>query len=309
LKKKEIKQLLPERKKNVSKTDFGHLLVIAGSGGMSGAAVLCARAALRIGVGLVTVACPKSIYSTVAGQVPELMTLPLPETETQSLNFLAFSTIVEFISKRKVSVLAVGPGLSTHLETSKLVKSLFSLDIPIVLDADGINALQGQVTGGKLQVASLKKAKARVIITPHPGEFARLINEDKEKIQKNRALYAKNFAKENEVICVLKGYQTIITDGEKVYLNPTGNPGMATAGSGDVLTGMIAGLIGQLQVTSYRLEVREFKEKDILFNAAKIGVYLHGLAGDLATKEKTEMATIAGDIIEKIPEAIKAVKK
>lgn len=309
LSKKEIKKLIPQRGKDVSKTDFGHLLIIAGSKGMSGAAVLTARAALRIGVGLVTVGCPESIYPIIAAQMNELMTLPLPETETGSIGFLAFSKIREFISRRKVSVLAIGPGLTTHPETSKLVIELLSLEMPIVLDADGINALATQIPNfchrgsasgiTKFPIPNLVKSRAKIIITPHPGEFARLLKEDKEKIQKNRVSYAKNFAKENKVVCVFKGYQTVVTDGEKFFVNPTGNPGMATAGSGDVLTGMIAGLIGQLRVKGV---------KDILFNAAKIGVYLHGLAGDLAAEEKTEMGLIAGDLIEKIPEAIKKVK-
>ncbi len=299
---KEIKAFLPRRKKDVSKTGFGHLLVIAGSRGMSGAAVLTARASLRVGVGLVTVGCPESIYPIIAAQMNELMTLPLPESETGSISFSAFSKIREFVSRRKVSVLAIGPGLTTHPETSKLVVKLLSLEIPIVLDADGINALRKQITDYRLQIADLKEAKAKIIITPHPGEFARLINLDKEKIQKNRVGYAKSFAGENKVVCVLKGYRTVISNGEEVFINPTGNSGMATAGSGDVLTGMIAGLIPQIR--NPKSEIR-----NILFDAAKAGVYLHGIAGDLAAREKTEMGLIAGDIIEKIPEAIKAVGK
>ena len=303
LKAKEIKRLLPKREEDVCKTDFGHVLVIAGSRGMSGAALLCARAVLRSGAGLVTLACPISLYPIVASQIAELMTLPLPETKEQTLNSSALKPIREFIEKRKVSSLAVGPGLSTHPETVKLVnRLLLSLDIPLVLDADGVNALATQIPNSKFQIPNLVKAKAKIIITPHPGEFGRIIKEDKEKIQKNRPFYARNFAKENKVICVLKGHKTVVTDGKEVFINLTGNPGMATAGSGDVLTGMIAGLIPQVQAKS-----KEQRAK--LFNAAKIGVYLHGLAGDLAAKEKTEMGIIAGDIIEKIPEAIKTVRK
>jgi NAD(P)H-hydrate epimerase len=308
---KEIKQFLGKRKKDVSKTDFGHLLIIAGSKGMSGAAVLSARASLRVGIGLVTIGCPESIYPIIAAQMNELMTLPLPETKTGSIGFLAFSKISEFISRRKVSVLAVGPGLTTHPETSKLVFELLSLETPIVLDADGINALATTISNSKLQIPNLVKSTAKIIITPHPGEFARLINVDKEKIQKNRVYYAKNFAQENKVICVLKGCHTVITDGQGVFINPTGNPGMATAGSGDVLTGMIAGLISQVQAKSPALACKSgvnSEQRAKLLNAAKLGVYLHGLAGDLAAREKTEMGLIAGDIIEKIPEAIKAVK-
>lgn len=306
LSKKEIKRLLPRREKDVCKNDFGHLLIIAGSPGMTGAAILCARAALRSGIGLVTVGCPKSLYSLIAAGIPELMSLPLPETKEKTLQSTAFKLIEKFISRRKVTALAIGPGLSTHPETTRLVRTLVSfLNLPIVLDADGINALQGQVE-------SLRKAKAKIIITPHPGEFGRLIKEDKEKIQRNRVNYAKNFAKENKVVCVLKGHKTVVTNGEKIFVNPTGNPGMATAGSGDVLTGMIAGLIAQMQIPltlnplprGERVRVRG----DGLFNAAKIGVYLHGLAGDFAAEEKTEIGMIAGDIIEKIPEAVKTVQ-
>jgi len=320
LSKKEIRKLLPDRRKDVCKTDFGHILILAGSRGMTGAGVLCGLGALRSGAGLVTIGCAESLIDILASQEAELMTLPLPETEEQTLSSNAFEPIKDFVERRKVSVLAIGPGLSTHVETVKLVQSILfpqNLDrfseqaffsLPIVLDADGLNALQGEVPGEKLQVKSLKESKARIIVTPHPGEFARLINEAKKKIQKNRDVYAKNFAKENNVVCVLKGYHTVVTDGNEVFVNPTGNPGMATAGCGDVLTGMIAGLIPQITNVKLKMQNAKLQIQEILFKATKLAVYLHGLAGDLAAKEKTEIGLIARDIIEKIPQAIKAVK-
>lgn len=284
IKSEDVKKLFSPRPADSHKYDYGHILIVAGSLGMTGAAVLTAQAALRSGAGLVTVAVPKSLLPIVAVQSREIMTIPLPETKEITLSLAAADKIIQFIQKRKVSVLAIGPGLSLHSQTSKLVKKILNtILLPCVLDADGLGAF----TGSR---ADFKKAKARLIVTPHAGELARLLGVATEKIRQERERFASSFAKEYQLICLLKGHQSLITDGTKVFINPTGNPGLATAGSGDVLTGMLAAFLAQ------GLD---------LFPAAFAAAYLHGLAGDLARNEKTEMGLIASDIIENIPKALK----
>jgi len=283
-----VKSLLPVRKICSHKGDLGHILFLAGSRGMTGATLLCSYAALRTGAGLVTVGTPASQQPIIAKRVqPEAMTLSLKETGSGSLSVSCYQEIERYIERRKVGVLAIGPGLSTQPSTKELVKKILkNMNLPLVLDADGINALAGQKT-----YSLLRNYKSEIVITPHPGEMGRLINLPVSKIQQKRSETAKKFAEENSVVCVLKGHNTVITDGKKVYINPTGNPGMATGGSGDVLTGMLAAFAGQI--------------KGHLLYSAVVAVYLHGLAGDLAEKDKTQISMTAGDIIEKIPEAIK----
>ena len=283
-----IKSILPpERKKDSHKGDYGHLLVIAGSLNMTGASVLTAAAALHCGPGLVTLAIPQKTYNVTVSRLPaEVMTLVLPDTQQGSISDKSYSIIMEYIQKRKISALAIGPGMSSNSETIELVREvLISSEIrelPIILDADG---LLGFVP------------RKNMVITPHPGELARLTKKTIREIQSNREKNVVEFAKENEIIAVLKGNNTIITDGEQAYVNQTGNPGMATGGSGDVLTGMIAGFISQ--VTGNSLLER-------LFNSCILGVYLHGLSGDLASQEKTQISVLPTDSIAKIPDAIKS---
>lgn len=303
--KKEIKKMLSKRDKNTCKNDYGHVFILAGSVGMTGAAVLASQAAMRIGAGLVTLGIPESLNSIVEMKLTEVMTLPLPQTKEGNVDKNAYNKILQFIEKRKVSSLIVGPGLSCGQQTVRLVKKIIqNIELPCILDADGINALEGQTQYSTSvfnrtqtwQIPELNKAKATIIMTPHPGELGRLINESSRNIQKDRIRYATRFAQKNDVIVVLKGYQTIITNGIRTFVNPTGNPGMATAGCGDVLTGMIGGLINQVEGKN-------------LLKAAILGVYLHGLAGDLAARDKTEPGLIATDILERIPQAIKKVNK
>lgn len=288
-----VRKLIPERARDTHKGDFGHVLILAGSRGMTGAAVLCANSALKCGAGLVTLGIPESQLNVVALRVlPEVMTLPLKETSDGTLSLSGFPKISNFIRAKKIDTLAVGPGLSANPDTKKLVRKILAdMDLPVVLDADGINALEKD--------RFLRKCRAKIIITPHPGELGRLTGFSVGYIQKNRERFARKFAKDNRVLCVLKGSGTVITDGEKSYVNTTGNPGMATAGSGDVLTGMIASLTNQVK----DMQGNKF------FASAIAGVYLHGLAGDIAAKEKTEIGMIAGDIIGKIPEAIKRIRR
>ena len=226
-----IKCLLMKRKKNVYKNNFGHILVLAGSPGMTGAATLVCEAAARSGAGLVTLAIPESLNGILATKLTEAMTLPLEETGAQTLSLRSFESIVKFVKKRKVSAVAMGPGFSSNPETASLVRKLVSaLELPCVLDADALNAFVSCL-------AELKRAGKRLIITPHEGEFSRLSGIAKSVIEKDRINRAKSFASENGLVCVLKGYQTVVSDGKNTFINTTGNPGMATGGAGDVLTG------------------------------------------------------------------------
>ena len=282
-----IRSLIKKRSKDSHKGDYGHVLVIAGSRGFIGAAVLSSGAAFRAGTGLVTAAVPESLQSIVSRKVTsEVMTLGLNETKQKALSLRAIDEVLKFINNRKITAVVLGPGLGTSKETCKLVKNIIkNINVPLVLDADGLNCL---ADAGPF----LKRSCAKIAVTPHPGEMARLTNLPTAEINRNRTKIAVKFAKENSVVCVLKGHETVVTDGKNVFINTTGNPGMATGGSGDVLSGMIAGILSQ---------VNEPK----LFNACLVSVYLHGLAGDMAKKDKGEISMIAGDIIENIPKAVK----
>jgi len=216
------------------------------------------------------------------------MTHPLPETHLKTLSELGRQDILDF--SQRFDVVAIGPGLSQYLETKRLVLWLLqSLDRPIVLDADGITALADNP-------GVLHQVKKQIILTPHPGEMARLLGiPSTQEIQSKRLEVSKMFVKgRNNVTLVLKGYQTIVINEEKFYVNKTGNPGMATAGAGDVLTGMIAAFLGQNYTP---------------FEAAQLGVYLHGLAGDLTAQEMGEISIIATDILDKLPKAILAYRE
>lgn len=272
----------PKREKDAHKGDFGHVLVVAGSCGYTGAAYLTSQAAALSGSGLVTLAVGRSLYEVMALKLTEVMVRPLFETKDFSPSLLAERDLLTFADK--CSAIAIGPGLSQNKETQKLVVNLIAkLNKPIVLDADGINALAGRAD-------TLKTAKAPVILTPHPGEMARLTGQDMNEIQKNRKDVAIKAASEYNTVVVLKGHETVVAaPSGDVYINATGNPGMATAGTGDVLTGMIASFVGQ--------GVEPFK-------ASALAVYFHGLAGDLAAKEKGELSLLATDLLNKLPDVL-----
>ena len=271
--------MLAPREPESNKGDFGRVLVVAGSRGMSGAAVLCGSAALRGGAGLVTVAVPEEILPIVAAGSPCYLTAPLSnDREGKLANVTA--KVLELVQANDVA--AVGPGLGRSAPISKLIAELVgNIQIPLVLDADGINALINQTD-------SLKSHAAPIILTPHPGEFARLLGCDVPAVQARRQELALEFAAKFQVVLVLKGHGTIVTDGRQVYHNQTGNPGMATGGTGDVLTGLIAALLGQ---------------KLAPFAAAQLGVFLHGLAGDLAQEELGQISLIASDLLSFLPKA------
>lgn len=279
-----FRKLLPKREAGAHKGDFGHVLVVAGSRGMTGAACLASQGALLCGSGLVTLGLPKSLLPIAARKLTEVMTLPLAETPAGTLSRRAEGSILDFL-KKKAGVLALGPGLSQNPKTQALVRSLLpKLKTPCVLDADGINALAGRA-------ALLKKIRTVLILTPHPGEFSRLTGQPTKKIQADRKRAALAFAKRTGVIVVLKGHGTVVAapDG-RIAINKTGNPGMASGGCGDVLTGMIASFLGQ------GIEP---------FEAARLAAHLHGLAGDLAVKKRGEASLIASDLLEYLPAAFR----
>ncbi|PID55808.1 bifunctional ADP-dependent NAD(P)H-hydrate dehydratase/NAD(P)H-hydrate epimerase [candidate division KSB3 bacterium] len=278
-----IKRSLIKRSPNTHKGTYGHVLVIAGSPGKAGAALMTGRSALRAGSGLVTLAIPKNLRVPLEIPTMEVMTAALPETHKGTVSIDAFDEIMRLAEDKRV--LALGPGLSTHPSTVELVYALIrNIPLPMVIDADAINAIA-------LNPDILLEAKAPLVLTPHPGEMARLV--PNTQIQNNRIPVAQDTAHTYHVHLALKGARTLIASPSgNVFINPTGNPGMATAGSGDVLTGMIAGLISQNMIP---------------IEATKTGVFLHGLAGDIVKEEKGDYGMIAGDILESIPYAIKRV--
>lgn len=282
-----IKQLLT-RKKDTHKGDYGHLLIVAGSLRMSGAAVLCGRAALRTGAGLVTIAVPESIHAIVDSQVPEAMTLPLPETSSGSMSEKALHPLLQFLKNKKINSIVLGPGMGIDIDSRMVVIGLLNnISCSGIIDADGLNQLKGNLT-------ILKNSSGNWIITPHPGELSRLTGTTIEEIQKNRKSFARIAAHKSGNVCVLKGYKTVVTDGKKTFINSSGNPGMATAGSGDALSGIIGGLLTQGMNT---------------YESARWGVAVHGMAGDYAAKDKGEMSLIAGDIIDHISTVLKKQSK
>ncbi len=274
------------REPGAHKGDFGHVLLVAGSRGKTGAAALGGKAALRTGAGLATVATAAGSQPVVASMVPEVMTEPLPETENGSISnrALDYGRFAKLLEGK--SVLAMGPGLGTHTETTQFVRAVLEqFELPIVLDADALNALVGQLD-------ILRRRKSRlVVITPHPGEMARLLGTTSDVVQRQRLEVAQKFAREFEVFVILKGHRTLIAapDGQ-VWVNPTGNPGMATGGTGDVLTGMVAGALAQFPAAKPA-------------EALCLAVFLHGLAGDAAAGAQGEQALIASDLIEALPRA------
>lgn len=278
--------LLPRNKK-ADKTHFGHALVLAGSSNMTGAARLAAEACLRSGAGLVTLGVPKSLRSVYAKKsIPELMCLGLPENKQGALSLEAYPKIFSYMRARRVNCLAIGPGLTHGASTAKLVQKIVKMSpVPVVLDADGLNCFSA---GGGLN--ALKKHATPLILTPHRGEFERLFQTRWPEKETERVALAKKLSKFYGAVLVLKGHRTLVVERENVYKNLTGNPGMAKAGSGDVLTGVIAAFIAQ-----------GLKP----FEAAAWGVYFHGKAGDLAAREKSELGLLASDIVAALPRVFK----
>jgi hydroxyethylthiazole kinase-like uncharacterized protein yjeF len=273
------------RRRDAHKGNYGHLFIISGSLGKTGASILAGKAALKMGAGLVTLGTPQSCLPIVARAMAELMTEPLPETTKKTFSADAIERSLELLKDK--DVLLLGPGISTHPSTAEFVFALLpKVKVPVVLDADALNILAEKID-------ILKSLKKTTVLTPHPGEFARLLNLSTKEVVERKLELGPRFAQEYGIILVLKGYRTLICapDG-KVYINPTGNPGMATAGSGDVLSGMIASMIIQ--------------EKDPLL-ATLAAVYVHGLSGDIGAQKIGEKALTAGTLITYLPSAIKSM--
>ncbi|MFB3881974.1 MAG: NAD(P)H-hydrate dehydratase [Armatimonadota bacterium] len=280
-----VGMILPRRRPSAHKGSQGRVLIIAGSAGMTGAACLCARGALRVGAGLVTVGCPASVNDILEVKLTEAMTFPLPETYTRALDTRALALILELA--QEASVIAIGPGLSREPETAVLVRRLVArVEKPMVIDADGINALADAAM-------ILEAEHAPAVLTPHPGEMGRLMQVSAEKVQARRTHFAEAAARRFGTTVALKGAYSVIADPARALaINPTGNPGMATGGTGDVLTGMIAGLMAQGLLP---------------FEAATAAAYCHGLAGDIAAESTGQGSMLAGDLVEAVPEALRRV--
>ncbi len=281
----EFLPFLTPRQPDAHKGQFGHLFILSGSPGKTGAAALVCQAALRVGTGLVTLGIPESLNPILEEKLTEAMTEPLPETKEKTLGPSAFGRVMELCNGK--TALALGPGLSTHPETVKFVQKVVqSTSLPTVIDADGLNALAGKTDG-------LRKSGRNLILTPHPGEMARMLGVPVKEVQQNRVHAARTFSRKHGVVLVLKGARSLVADPEgDLFINPTGNPGMASGGMGDILTGMIGGFLAQ-GIPS--------------LEAAKLGVYLHGLVGDYVAHLKGERGILALDLAEETPKVLRAL--
>jgi len=283
---------LPPRKKDSNKGDYGKILIVGGSRDFIGAPSLSANAALRSGAGLVTLAVPKSIQQTVISLAPCATSVCLQEDEQGLISEIGFLELSEsIIGSKKYDVVAIGPGLGRTKPAAHFITDLGRAKIPLVIDADGLNVLSETNWTGQLA--------GPCVITPHPGELSRLLNMTIPQIQSDRVenavrtadlMQGQNASSDRHSICLLKGDQTVVTDGRRLYINQTGNPGMATGGTGDILTGIIAALIGQNLSP---------------FDAAVLGAHIHGLAGDLAAEHLGQISLIASDLLNFLPIAFK----
>jgi NAD(P)H-hydrate epimerase len=285
---RDVASLIGPRAAESNKGSYGHVLVVGGSFGKAGSVAMSGMSALRSGAGLSSVATPKSALNTVAGFHPEVMTEPLVETDAGTISSTALNRIEELA--RGKSVVAIGPGISRDPQTAELVRTLVAqLQPPMVVDADGLNAFEGRTD-------ELNGKGRTLVITPHPGEMARLVGGTIADVQKDRLGVARKFAREHELIVVLKGHRTLVVrpDGE-AWVNTTGNPGMATGGTGDILTGMVAGMIAQ-------------NPKQV-FLAVIGAVHLHGLAGDVMRERVGEHSLVATDLLKGLPEAFRRTRE
>ena len=283
LEKEDIRWLVPVREPDTHKGTYGHLLVMAGSRGKTGAAILACRAAMRVGTGLVTLAAPRSLNDIFASSLVEVMTEPLKDNSEEQLEPLNDQGWHRLLDKK--NALLFGPGIGLKdAGRSTLRWLLRNLGLPWVIDADGLNNLAAEVE-------RLRSAKTPPVLTPHPGEMARLIGSDTAAVNQDRVGTARSFARDYRCHVVLKGARTVIATLEgEVFINPTGNPGMASGGMGDVLAGILAGLLAQ----GFRVE-----------DALRLGVFLHGFVGDQVARAKGEIGMIASDVIESLPHGIR----
>jgi NAD(P)H-hydrate epimerase len=289
----QVRPCFPRRRREAHKGDFGRVLVVAGSVGMTGAAALCSEAALRIGAGLVYLAVPMSLNDIMEVKLTEVITRPVAETPRRTFSAEALPQIEELA--QGCDAVALGPGIGQSEELSELVAELVQrLDRPLVLDADGLNNLSASPPAGGPGAELLRQRQlGRTVITPHPGELGRLLGLSPAEVQSDRFGAASSAADRFGCIVALKGAATLVAqEGKLTHVSPTGNPGMASGGTGDVLTGMIVGLVAQ--------GVEPFE-------AACAGVYLHGLAGDVAARQVTEVCLTAGELLGALPEAVRKV--
>jgi NAD(P)H-hydrate epimerase len=281
-----VRTLLPRRPDAAHKGTFGHVFIIAGSRGFTGAAILACEGASRSGVGLVTVGVPRPLGDVMAASLVETMSFLLPSTDAETLAQAAVAPALEFAASKQAVVL--GPGISQHPETRAFVLEFVRrCPAPILIDADGLNALSTD-PGALLDAAGPR------VLTPHPGEMARLTGKTTAEVQADRVSVARDFVARYRCVAVLKGYRTVVADTSgEVYVNPTGNAGLAKGGTGDVLSGVIGGLMAQGASG---------------LHAALAGVYAHGLAGDLAAKAQTQRGMTALDVVDALPAAWRAIE-
>lgn len=273
----DIKKVFPKRDKNANKGDFGHQLNICGSYKMFGAAVIATKAALRSGAGLVKLTIPSSAYPLAAAHLTQPIFNPVYETEQGTFSASGTAGIIKDLPWADSIVLGCGMGVNddTVAVTEEVLKNA---ECPVILDADGINAINQRIS-------IIRDIKVPIVLTPHPGEMARLISKQVAEIQANRINTAKAFAKENRIILVLKGANTVVTDGNQVFVNVTGNPAMAMGGCGDMLSGMLGAFVAQGVDP---------------FEAAKAAVYIHGLCGDLTAQKLSAKGMLVSDMIDRL---------
>ncbi|MFI5346253.1 MAG: NAD(P)H-hydrate dehydratase [Elusimicrobiota bacterium] len=299
LTKAELREGLVERNADDHKGVYGHALIVAGSRGMSGAAILAARAALRSGAGLVTVAVPSGVAPIVAAAVPSAMTLPLPENVGGAFRPDGVERLKIYAKDRRVTAVAVGPGLTAHADAARFVlHALSGLALPAVVDADALNILAAQEPEGVSQM--LKGRKHPCIFTPHPTEMARILKSEKSDVEAQRVKSVERLAREWGGVALLKGHRTLISSGMRTAINATGGPALAKGGSGDVLTGLLVGLWTQA-LASGRVD------GDLAFKCAALAAWLHGTAGDFVEREMTSWAATSEDLVDFLPKAFKAL--
>ncbi len=283
------KELLPERDPNGNKGTFGRVLLICGSKNMVGCCFLATEGALRSGAGLVTLAFPDVLYSSLTSRLTENLFLPLPTDERGFIEYTAVSTVLE--AAEKADAVMIGCGIGTSFAPSLITTSLVELCTkPLILDADALNCIS-------VCPAILKKAKAPILLTPHPGEMARLTSKSIEEIESNRVKIAREFSREYNVNLLLKGRETVIcsSESDRVYINKTGNTGLAKGGAGDLLSGIIAGLAPAF--------------KGDLFSSAVMGAFVHGMCADILAEKFSEYSILPSDCARVLPEAYSLIEK
>ena len=284
----QITKFFPKRIQNSHKGTFGRILNISGSQNYSGAAILSSLSALKSGAGYVTLACPDVIVKSIASYSPDITFIPLKSTAIGSISKENTNGVIHRI--KDFDIISIGSGLTTNEETKSFVLELLeNIEKPIVIDADALNIIASE---------NITDVPKNSIMTPHPKELSRLLNVPVEEIQSNREKFAIIGAKKYNTVMVLKGHETVVTDGKNIYINKTGNSALAKAGSGDVLTGITAGIAAQM---------KKNLPENFLFYVATNSVFLHGMVGELASKDLTEYSVLASEQIKYIPQAIKKI--